>query len=178
MKTLVRAAAIVAATLLSGAAMAGCGDGEDRPGQVTSESDNPSGSGTGSASGTGSPSGSASGSGSGTHAGKHEGGSQADFSKADADTAVDVNATEFRFEGIPATVRGPKVFFTVRNRGGIEHEFDVKGHGAIEPFGADQTETLALELEPGDYKVVCLVEEGDKTHEELGMVAEFTVTAT
>lgn len=154
---------------LAGVLLAGCGDGEDRPGQVTSE-DGGSGTGTGSAS--------ASGTGSGSHSGTgmHSGGDGAAFSKADADVAVDVVATDFRFEGIPATIAGTKVFFAVKNSGKAEHEFDVKGEGEIEPFEPGESETLALALEPGEYKVICLVKEGDQTHEQMGMSATFTVT--
>lgn len=152
---------------LAGVLLAGCGDGEDRPGQVTSE-DGGSGTGTGSAS--------ASGTGSGSHDGMHSGDDAAAFSKADADVAVDVTASDFRFEGIPATIAGTKVFFTVKNSGKAEHEFDVKGEGEIEPFEPGESETLALALEPGEYKVICLVKEGDQTHEQMGMTATFTVT--
>lgn len=162
-----RVLAATTALLLGGATLAACGDGEDRPGQVTSEN----------GSGSGSASGSASGSGSGTHTGSHSGGKGADFGKDEADAAVDVTARDFAFDGIPATIAGEKIFFTVKNAGNVEHEFDVKGHGEIEPFDAGDTETLALELEPGEYTVICLVKEGDTTHEELGMTASFTVTA-
>lgn len=159
---IVRAALAVG---LAGVVLAGCGNGEDRPGQVTSEGSG-SGTGTGSASGTGS----------GSHDGMHSGTEGAAFTKAEADAAVDVTASDFRFEGIPATIAGTKVFFTVKNAGKAAHEFDVKGEGEIEPFEPGESETLALALEPGEYTVVCLVKEGDQTHEQMGMKATFTVT--
>ena len=152
-------------------ALGGCGDGEDRPGDVSSESD----SGSVSASGTGSAS--ASSAGHGDDHEHHEGG--ADFSKSEADTDVHATAKDFAFE-LPETVKGKKVFFEVTNDGQAEHEFLVRDAGGqalgeIEPFKKGETKTLALELEPGTYTVVCLVEEGEKTHEELGMKASFTV---
>ncbi len=172
----------VAALALAGALVLGaCGDGEDRPGQVTSES-NPSGSGSGSGSGTGSASGAgaASGSASGTGHGGHGSSAQAAFAESEADTVAEVAMTDYAF-ALPATVKGRKVFFEVANNGAAEHEFLVldsagKELGEIEPFKkADGQKELALELAPGTYTVVCLVEEGAKTHRELGMEASFTV---
>ena len=166
---------VLACALILGA----CGDGEDRPGQVTSES-NPSGSGSGSGSGTGSASGAGSGSASGTGHGGHGAAAEAAFAESAADTVAEVAMTEYAF-ALPATVKGTKVFFEVANNGAAEHEFLVldsagKELGEIEPFKkADGQKELALELKPGTYTVVCLVEEGAKTHRELGMEASFTV---
>lgn len=162
--------AVVAAVLALGA----CGDGEDRPGQVTSES----GTGTGSASASGT--GSASASGTGEEHGEHGDSAEAAFAESDADTVAEATMTDYAF-ALPATVKGTKVYFEVTNNGAAEHEFlvtDAEGKelGEIEPFKkADGEKTLALELQPGSYKVVCLVEEGEKTHQELGMEASFTV---
>lgn len=161
----------VAAVLVLGA----CGDGEDRPGQVTSEG---SGSGTGSASGTGTGSASGAGSPSGAH--EHGQGAVASFSKSEADSQVAVTLTDYAI-AMPATVKGKKVFFEATNGGAAEHELlVVDDHGdelgGIEPFAkAAGQKTVALELEPGSYKAVCLVKEGAKTHQELGMEASFTV---
>lgn len=168
----------VAALALAGALVLGaCGDGEDRPGQVTSESKpSGSGSGTGSASGTGAASGSVSGTGHGDHGDAAE----AAFAESEADTVAEVSMTDYAF-ALPATVKGTKVFFEVANNGASEHEFLVldsagKELGEIEPFKkADGQKELALELAPGTYTVVCLVKEGAKTHRELGMEASFKV---
>lgn len=160
----------VAAVLVLGA----CGDGEDRPGEVTTESK--SGTGTGSASGTGSGTGSVSGT--GAHD-EHGDTAEAAFTEAEADSAVHATMTDYAF-ALPNTIKGPKVFFEVMNDGPGEHEFlvqDAAGReiAEIEPFAKGEEKTLAVELAPGSYKVVCLVKEGEKTHQELGMESSFTV---
>ncbi|HUS62475.1 MAG TPA: hypothetical protein VMY34_09780 [Acidimicrobiales bacterium] len=157
---------VATAALVLGA----CGSGEDRPGQVTSESDGGSGSGSGSASGPG--------------AGDHgmDGGSlkPADFSKSQADSVLKVGLASYAFTDVPATTKGPKVFIEATNDEGTEHELAIEKDGEelieIEAFKKG-IETLAVELEPGEYSLVCHVKEGAKTHEELGMKAAFTVTA-
>ena len=154
--------AVLAALILVG----GCGGGEDRPGEGSVSA---SGSGTGSASGTGA----------GEH-GEHGGERKASFSRSEAATVVTATMLDYAFGGIPATVKGTKVFFEVRNDGPAQHEFlvahaDGKEAAEIEPFAAGASQTLAAELPPGDYKVRCLVQEGGKTHAELGMEATFTV---
>lgn len=103
------------------------------------------------------------------------------FPRSDADTVVTVEMREFAFEGIPATVKGPKVFFEVSNVGGLDHELVVrdasgKGMGETPEFEkGDGIRTLALELQPGRYEAECLVKLGDKTHVDEGMEATFTV---
>ncbi len=155
--------AVVAATAFSG-----CGDGEDRPGQVTE-----TGTGTGTATGTGSA----------TGAGEHEHGGtgQAAFAKSEADSDVHVTLADFQFKGLPETLKGPKVFFEARNEGPSQHElevFDEDGReiGAIPPFPPGrEVHTLAVELKPGRYRIECRVTAGDRTHAELGMRSEITV---
>ena len=149
---------LVAALLLAAAA---CGNGEDRPQGVSA-----SGSASGSMSGSGS------------HA--HED-TKAQFDKADATTSVDVDAADYRFDKLPATVQGPNVFFTVKNVGSADHEFEVIGPdgepvGEIGAFKRGVTKTLAIKLAPGKYVVQCLVDEGAKNHAELGMKNDLTVT--
>ncbi len=146
--------------------LGGCGDGEDRPAQ-----------GSGSVSGTGT--GSASGTGTGGHGG-HEGRNEASFGQSEADTVVSVTLRDFAFVGIPPTVKGKKVFFRAENQGQAPHELlvvhaDGREAAGIEPFPKGETKTLAAELEPGTYKVQCLVKEGAKTHAELGMESTFAV---
>ena len=147
-----------------------CGDGEDRPGQVTSESGNGSATGTGSASGMGDH---ASGSASGTQ-------EALAFEEADADTVVHVTLKDFEFEGLPASVKGPKVFFEAKNEGEHPHELEILDSSGdavdeIEAFGPDHEAALAVELEPGTYTIQCLVEEDGKTHADLGMKSTLTV---
>ena len=172
---------LVSLVLITGAVA--CGDGEDRPGQVTSEgetgsvSGSASGTGSGSASGTGSASGSASGTGSAS--GHGHGAEQADFGEDEADTVVDVALNDFAFVGLPQTVKGPQVFFRASNEGNEEHELVVMQVDEplyeLEAVPPGAEGTLAAELEPGTYRIVCLVDKDGKTHEELGMVVELTV---
>lgn len=160
----------ISLALLAGAVACG-GDGEDRPGQVTSEGE------TGSVSGTGSAS--ASGTGSASASGHGHGGEEADFTDAEADTVVDVTFDDFAFTGLPQSVKGPKVFFRATNQGEEEHELvivkDDEELYELEAIAPGEEGTLAVELEPGTYRIICLVEKDGKAHEELGMVAQLTV---
>ncbi len=149
--------------------LAACGNGEDRPGQVTSENK------PGSVSGTGS--GSASGTGSASHA--HED-TKDQFDRAQATTTLEVEAKDYAWGNIPATVKGPNVLFNVRNTGSAEHELEVVGSdgepvGQTAAFKRNQSKSLAIKLAPGQYTAQCLVKEGAKTHAELGMKQTFTV---
>lgn len=161
---------LISFTLLAGAVACG-GDGEDRPGQVTSEGE------TGSVSGTGSAS--ASGTGSASASGHGHGGDEADFTEADADTVVAVTFDDFAFVGLSQTAKGPKVFFRAKNQGEEEHELVITKDGEelyeLEAIPPGEEGTLAVELEPGTYRIICLVEKDGKTHEELGMVTQLTV---
>jgi hypothetical protein len=149
-------------------ALAGCGDGEDRPGTVTPEG---SGSGTGTGSASGTHTGSASGTGPAAPA----------FGEAQADSVVDVALEDFTFVGIPATVKGPKVFFKATNKGPADHELEIidasgKAVGEVAAMASAKSGTLAVELKPGTYTAQCLVETDGKTHVELGMKTSFQVT--
>ena len=150
--------------LLVVAAFGACGSGEDRPG---------------SASASGSASGSASASASGSHA---HGEAEMHFAEGEENSTVEVTLKDFAFEGVPAAgAKGENVLFKAHVTTG-EHELEVldssgKALGEIEPFGPDDgTKEMALKLAPGTYTLQCLIEEGAKTHKELGMVATLTVT--
>lgn len=139
--------------------LAGCGNGEDRPGMVTKEG--------------------GSGSGSGTHAGSASGTGPA-FPQGEASAVVDVAMEDYRFVGIPPSVKGPKVFFKLTNRGSVDHELqviDANGRrvGHIHHVGPRKSGELAVELAPGTYTLRCLVETGGKTHVQLGMESKLTV---
>ena len=154
---------LVAVVVPVALALGGCGDGEDRPGTVSKEG---TGTGTGSVSGTGT--GSATGTGAPA------------FSEAEADTVVEATLEDHRFVGIPASVRGRKVFFEATNKGPADHELEVlkeggEAVGEIPAMAAGKSGTFAAELEPGRYTIQCLVEEGGKTHVELGMITTLTV---
>lgn len=153
-------------------ATAACGDGEDRPGQVAASTCGEHGHASGSGSGSGSASGSASGSGTG---------GELAFEEADADTEVHVTLQDYVFTDLPATVKGPKVFFEAEVEGSNCHELEVldssgKALGEIPAFASGETKRLALELPAGTYTVQCLVEEGEKTHADLGMKTQLVVT--
>lgn len=111
--------------------------------------------------------------------GQH-GADSAAFSQAQADTTVRVQLRDFGFFGIPERVKGPKIFFSAENAGPAAHELEITDAGgkvvaAIEPFAAGQSKTLAAELQPGNYTVQCLVNQGGRTHVDFGMVTTFTV---
>ncbi|MDQ1439568.1 MAG: hypothetical protein QOK43_3197 [Acidimicrobiaceae bacterium] len=102
------------------------------------------------------------------------------FSPQAANASVDAKAVDYAYEGLPTSVKGPNVFFTVANAGHTEHEFEVVGAdgepvGEIAAFGVGETKTLAVVLVPGSYTIQCLIKEGSKTHAELGMKSTLTV---
>lgn len=164
---------MVIRTLAIGALLlvaAACGNGEDRPGQVSSENSSGSASGSVSASGTGSSSAS--------HA--HEERPPA-FAESEATTKVSADAADYVFLKLPATVKGPNVYFTVTNTGQKNHEFEVLGAdgepvGEIPEFKPGEVKSLAIKLNPGTYTIQCILEEGGKTHAELGMKTTLAVT--
>ncbi len=150
---------LAAATVVLMGVLGACGNGEDSPGGASG-------------------SGSASGSDEEHH--DHGGGGEPAFDRAGADTGVDVVLRDFAIDGLPAAVKGTKVFFSARNDGQAEHELvivheDGKETGAIPPFAKGGPKELAVELPPGRYRAQCLVREGARTHAELGMQADFTV---
>jgi hypothetical protein len=151
--------ALVGVALSLGLALAACGDG--------------SGSGSASASGSGS------GTGSGSGAGGEE--EELAFPESEATTVLDVTLQDYAFVGIPASVQGPKVFFKTTIKGSSTHELeilDAEGDAVdeIEAYEGSETKEMALKLAPGTYTAQCLVEEGAKTHKQLGMTQTFTVT--
>jgi hypothetical protein len=161
--------------VVGGLALVGCGGGEDRPGEVTTEG---GGAPTGSASGTHSGSGTHAGSATGT--GAHGEDTPPAFPESEADTRVAVALQDFAFVGVPATVKGPKLLFSAENKGPSPHELEVvdaggKAVGEIHEFPKGATKTLAVRLEPGSYSLQCLVMEGDRTHADLGMKTALTV---
>jgi plastocyanin len=148
-----------ALVLVIGLGAGACGKGENRPGQASSKCAGD----TGSVSGSGAPS-----------------EAPSDFPESEATTKVSVTLQDYAFVGLPATAKGPNVFFTGTVSGSSCHEVQVvdakaKLLGEIPPFAAGETKTMALKLDPGTYTVQCLVKEGKKTHAELGMKQQLTV---
>jgi uncharacterized cupredoxin-like copper-binding protein len=123
-------------------------------------------------------------SGSGTHSGSGSGSGSAAvapaFQEADASTVVEVDMVDFRFSGLPETVKGPKVFFKVKNSGPSHHELVVVGAdgrhlGEVHELESGKSGTLAIELAPGTYTAQCLTKADDKTHVQLGLESTFKV---
>ena len=105
------------------------------------------------------------------------------FTKAEADTVLDVTMQDYAFVGLPDTVAGPNVHLTASIKGSNFHELlldDEDGELVedLRPFKRPARQAFAVVLEPGTYTVECLVKEGSRTHAELGMRKTFTVTHT
>lgn len=143
-------ASALAVLALSVVGLGACGDGEDRPGQVTADDHD------------------------------HQVDSKPAFPASDADTQVEVDLVNYRFKDLPEKVKGPKLFFALDNDSSTDHELVIRppGGGAsiggVGPFRSG-VKQLAVGLPPGVYEVVCLVSEGAKTHADLGMKATLTV---
>ena len=140
--------------------------------------------GLGSAAACGDGSGSGSASVSGTGSGSGAGGETEAlaFPESEADTVVHVTMQDYAFVGIPASIKGPKVFFEAVNKNQHDHELeilDASGDAVdeIAAFTGKDAKQLAVELKPGTYTAQCILEEGAKTHAQLGMTQQFTVTA-
>lgn len=136
---------------------------------------------TGSASGTGAASGSASGSASASASASAAAKTPA-FEETEADTRLDYRLVDYAFDG-PNTAQGPKVYFTAVNEGTENHELEVldgsgEALGEIAEFAPGAgAEPLALELEPGEYTLQCILETADgRVHKDLGMALKLTVT--
>ncbi len=85
---------------------------------------------------------------------------------------VEIILKEFTLEPDLTTINTGVVIFEVKNDGFIEHNFIIEGiDEKIELIFPQESETLELELLPGEYKLVCTL----PGHEEAGMVSEITV---
>ena len=102
------------------------------------------------------------------------------FTKAEATTAVDVVLQDYAFVGLPDTVAGPNVHLTASIKGANTHELlllDAAGELVedLRPFKRPARQALAVVLEPGTYRLECLIKEGSRTHAQLGMRKTFVV---
>jgi len=120
--------------------------------------------------------------------------------KPDGSTQVDVTLKEWEVAVSTDTVAAGEIYFLVENIGPEHaHEFvvvrsdaavddlpvddgrvaedDVDIVDEIEAFAVDSTASIALDLEPGAYVLICnLLDEGEERgHYELGMRTAFTV---
>jgi uncharacterized cupredoxin-like copper-binding protein len=96
-------------------------------------------------------------------------------------TSVDVAAREFAFDGTPASVPAGDVDFTIRNVGALTHQLIVvgaDGEPAVEvsEIRPGATGPLSVRLRPGRWTIVCMLKQGARTHADLGMRADLTVT--
>ena len=103
------------------------------------------------------------------------------FPESEADTVVHVTLQDYAFVGIPTSIKGPKVFFEAVNKNQHDHELEIldasgDAVGEIAAFTGKDAKQLAVELEPGTYTAQCILKEGAKTHAQLGMTQQFTVT--
>jgi uncharacterized cupredoxin-like copper-binding protein len=186
---------ILASLVAASALMAACDDdGEDRP-EVTVIEDGGSGSGSGSASGSVSGSGSGSASGAGVEPGIVE-------DPPEGATEVSVTLEEWAVTPDSESAAAGEIYFLVENAGPKDpHEFvviktdlgpadltttdgkvpeeEVDLIDEIEPFAPASSASIVLNLEAGNYALICNIaeeEEGElESHYELGMSAAFTV---
>ncbi len=107
-------------------------------------------------------------------------------------TAVSATVNQSSLAATPASVKSGKTSFTVKNAGSENHEFAViktdtpqdkltpgaNGEvsedgkvGEIEPFGANATKKLTLDLKPGNYVLLCNL----PGHYQRGIHTGFTV---
>jgi plastocyanin len=63
--------------------------------------------------------------------------------------------------------------FSIRNDGNEPHNFTIKGVGGTENAAPGETKTVELTLKPGNYEIVCTVDD----HEEQGMFGTLNVAA-
>ena len=89
-------------------------------------------------------------------------------------STVDVSETEFAIEPSDPTAKAGSVTFNVSNDGSTVHDLEVEGNGveeATDPIQAGSSAQLAVDLEPGEYKIYCTIAD----HEDQGMVGTLTV---
>jgi uncharacterized cupredoxin-like copper-binding protein len=87
---------------------------------------------------------------------------------------VEVSLVDGAIE-MPATLAAGPIRFEVTNNGTIEHNFEVEGGGIEEEFvenlAPGETQTMAVELSPGEYRFYCPVAD----HAQQGMELTLTV---
>ena len=88
--------------------------------------------------------------------------------------AVEISATEYKFDPSAVSAKAGEVTFTLKNDGSAEHNLEVEGNGIEEvsdTIGGGQSTELAVELKPGTYEMYCAID----GHKDLGMEGEITV---
>jgi uncharacterized cupredoxin-like copper-binding protein len=95
---------------------------------------------------------------------------------AGAGGAVDLTATDFKFDPSEPAVKSGNVTFNLKNDGQTTHSLeiedvngeDVEIEGDVSPGASG---TLTANLKPGTYEFYCPVD----SHKEMGMTGEITV---
>ena len=74
-----------------------------------------------------------------------------------ASEIVDVSLGDLFIE--PAMIHAPAgtVTFRIKNDGGTQHNFAIEGAGSTEMIDPDGSAELTVELEEGNYQVICAV---------------------
>ncbi len=94
---------------------------------------------------------------------------------AAAEQSVELTATEFRFDPADVTLdNAGTVTFTVSNEGQEEHALEVEGNGIeeeTETIAPGESDTLTVELEPGEYELYCPID----GHRDQGMEGTLVV---
>jgi plastocyanin len=89
---------------------------------------------------------------------------------------VDVRLTEYAVE-MPGTLPAGPTTFLVHNQGQKRHSFKIEGPGVDQMLEAivspQQTGSLQVTLQPGEYKVYCPI----GSHSAKGMTMKLVVTA-
>jgi plastocyanin len=90
--------------------------------------------------------------------------------------AVDLTATDFKFDPSEPTVKSGEVSFTLKNDGQTEHSLEIEDvNGEDVEIEGDvslgSSGTLKANLAPGSYEFYCPV----GNHKEMGMTGEITV---
>jgi uncharacterized cupredoxin-like copper-binding protein len=98
-------------------------------------------------------------------------------SSAGGGSAVNLTATDFKFDPSDPSVKAGNVTFNLKNNGQTTHSLEIEdvtpGHdqeieGDVSPGSSG---TLAVNLKPGKYEFYCPI----ANHKELGMEGEITV---
>jgi uncharacterized cupredoxin-like copper-binding protein len=90
--------------------------------------------------------------------------------------AVNLTATDFKFNPSDPTVKPGQVTFNEKNAGQVTHSLEIENvngqdkelQGSVSP---GQSGTLTVDLKPGKYEFYCPID----SHRQMGMTGEITV---
>lgn len=95
---------------------------------------------------------------------------------SESGTDVAVSLTEFTID-MPSSVPAGHLVFNVANDGTVVHGFEIEGNGVekkISQISPGQSDSLAVDLQPGTYDVYCPVD----GHRDRGMELELEVAGS